>query len=237
MCQNAWNDVYQRAPLSRRAEVHQFNSLFERYGKPDGNGGGSKGGGDGDHHSQHLLENNMAIPRSSGEQTFDGTTVTEPRTEWAGVQIGSDAAVRVLGTWLGSVGGVSATEVTAHADEVFTPPYDYPLATAGPELAAVIRATAGTCRPVRAERVSPCAPLVLLDDTDAHLDVIVEGDGVESVVISAGDTVVEAERIDDGRWRAPIAALGTGPVEVRAQAHLGDGRAVESDVAVLAVVP
>lgn len=237
MCRNWWNDVYQRAPLSRRALVHQFNSLFERYGEPGGNGGGSKAGGDGEDSSQHLLENNMAIPRRSGEQTFDGTSVTQPRTEWAGVQLESDGAVRALGTWLGSVEGVAATEVTARPESVFDPPYEYPLVAAGPELAAVLRVTAGSCRPVDAVRVSPCAPLVLVDDPGAFLDVLVEGQGVESVVVTAGRQTITAERVDDVRWRVPIAALGDGPVEVRAEAQTDDGRTISSDVAVVAVVP
>jgi pectate lyase len=237
MCHNTWTDVYQRMPLSRRAQVHQFNSLFERYGQPDGHGGGSKAGGDGESRSEHLLEHNIAIPRASGETTFDGTVVTQPRSEWAGIQLESDAAVRSVGSLLGSVGDVSATEVTTMDDEVFTPPYEYPLVGASVELAAVLRATAGTCLPVAAERVSPCAPLVLVDDREASLDVLVDGGTVVSVAFAAGSATVDAQQVEPGRWRVPVAALGNGPVEVRASVHLEDGRVIASDVAIIAVVP
>lgn len=239
MCRNRWTDIYQRTPLSRRALVHQFNSLFERFGKPDGDGGGSKAGGDGADRSEHLLEHNVAVPRAQGEATFDGSTVASPRTEWAGTQLDSDGAVRAVGSWLDTVDGVTATETTANEDEVFSPPYDYPLVSASRELSEVLRVTAGRCLPVRAERISPCAPLVLIDEPDAHLDVVIEGDldAVESLVVSAGGAVIEAERVDQDRWRVPVAALGAGPVEVSAEARLSDGRTVTSDVAVLALVP
>jgi pectate lyase len=237
LCHNTWTDVYQRTPLSRRALVHQFNSLFERYGKPDGNGGGSKAGGHGSDGSQHLLEHNIAVPRQAGERTFDGTTVTDPRAEWAGTQHGSDAAVRTIGTLLGSLDGVMASELTERPSEVFSPPYEYPLVEASARLAEVLRATAGVCVPVGAERVSPCAPLVLRDDRSGTLDVVVDGGEVESVIVVAGASTIDAELVEPGRWAVTLAAMGDGPTEVRAEVRLADGRSTWSDVAVVALVP
>lgn len=236
LCHNTWTDVYQRMPLSRNARVHQFNSLFERYGKPDGDGGGAKAGGDGDASSQHLLEQNIAIPRVTGEQTFDGSVVTQVRAEWAGIQLDSDAAVRAVGTLLGSAGDITASEVTVREADVFAPPYEYPIVAANGELAAVLRATAGICRPVEAERISPCAPLVLVDEADAVLDVLVAGGAAESVELSAGTSTFTAEEVEPGRWRVTLADLGEGPIEVRAHVRLPDGRVIPSDVAIIAAV-
>jgi pectate lyase len=236
MCHNVWTDVYQRAPLSRRARIHQFNSLFERFGQADGQGGGSKAGGDGDDASQHLLENNIAVPRTEGDSTFDGSVVSSPRTEWAGPQLDSDSAVRIEGTLLETVGDVTATEVEQAPEQVFEPPYDYALVEATDELATVLRTTAGTCIPVRADRVSPCAPLALLEGSTS-LDVLLDGDvaEVDDVRIRGSALDLPAHEVEPGRWRVewPSGAVHA----VQAIVTTSDGREVTSDVAVVADVP
>ena len=237
MCDNAWDDVYQRAPLSRESMVHQYNSLFERYGKADGQGGGSKAGGDGATGSQHLLENNIAVPRRIDERTFDGTLVTSPRTEWAGPQLGNDSSVRIEGTLLVTAAGVTADETVNEPDRVFTPPYDYELVTATVELADVLRSVAGTCVPVEAvERVSPCAPLELLRPGD-ELGIVIDGDEpVESVFVEGPDVRLAATDQGGGRWTVSADDL-TGPFAVRGIVELADGSVAETDVAIVAVVP
>lgn len=238
MCLNSWSDVYQRAPLSRRADVHQFNSIFEQYGDPDGNGGGSKAGGDGDGASRHLLENNIAVPRLVGDSTFDGRVVATARSEWAGPQLDNDSSVRIEGSLLATAGDVTATETPADPDSVPGPPYEYRLVDATPRLAEILRATAGTCEPVESERVSPCAPLVLLA-ADARLTVVVEGDidDVESVEFVTGTTRVEASADDDDptRWSVPVSELGEGPMSVYAEVTTTEGTATASDVAIVAL--
>lgn len=226
LCHNRWVDVYQRTPLSRDSWVHQYNSVFERYGKADGAGGGSKAGGD--DNTQHLLENNIAIPREVGEETFDGETVTAPRSEWAGPQLGDDGRVRITGSWLVTVDGVTATEEEQGRDEVFDPPYDYRLATADASLLDVIRATAGTCVPTDADTIVPCAPLTFLEPGEPIV-AVVDGD-VDHVVFVVGETELDATPVGGGRYEAVVDVEAGEAFAVRALAFVADGRSTASDV-------
>ena len=243
LCRNHWLDIYQRAPLSRYAHVHDFNSVFERYGKPNGNGGGSKSGGDGEGVSQHLLEGNMIFPRTEGETTFDGSEVTKPRTEWAAPQLDSDGAVRVSGNFLATVAGVTASEDEHDEDEVFEPPYPYELHTASEALAGVIAATAGVCLPSgRVDAVVPCAPLII-DDGDGQIEVVVSpsADGsataaIERVEFVLADTSLPGRRLDTDRWALDLVDLGIGPTPLRAVAFTADGRSVESDLVLVSTL-
>jgi pectate lyase len=243
LCRNHWLDIYQRAPLSRFAHVHNYNSVFERYGKPDGSGGGSKSGGDGEGVSQHLLEGNMAFPREVGETTFDGSEVSRPRSEWAGPQLDTDGAVRVNGDFLGTVDGIAATEAEHDADEVFEPPYEYDLMPANEELAGVIAAAAGTCVPSgRADAVVPCAPLIV-DDPDGSVEIVLvpPADGSPVAEIASVEFVVGAERLPGrragpDRWALDIGRLGLGPVPIWAELSATDGRTVVSDLVLVSNV-
>jgi pectate lyase len=242
LCRNHWVDVYQRMPLSRWALVHQYNSVFDSYGKPDGDGGGSKSGGDGDGVSQHLLEANMVFPRQVGEVTFEDKEVTSPRAEWAASQLGSDGAVKVAGNYLATVGDVTATEFEHDAEEVFEPPYEYRALPATPGLADVVRATAGVCLASnRSDVVNPCAP-VIIDDEDGMLTLAVksvDGAGAAAIVdveFVVGEQRVAGRRLVDGSWALDIADLGPTPVPVWAIASTADGRHAESDLVVVSNV-
>jgi pectate lyase len=237
LCRNYWYDVYQRMPFSRSADVHDYNSVFERYGEPDGNGGGSKSGGDGEQVSEHLLEANMIFPRDEGEETFDGERVDRPRDEWAARHLGTDGAVKVSGNLLGTVGDVTATEFENDPDRVFTPPYEYSVHPATVELAQVIRTTAGVCIPSgRAGAVNPCAPLIV-DDADGRLVVAIrppDGAGsvaaIANVVFVVGEQQLQAERLDDSSWALDVGSVGPEPTPVWAVASSADGRSVQSDL-------
>jgi pectate lyase len=243
LCRNYWDDIYQRTPLSRRANVHTYNSVFERYGKPNGNGGGSKSAGDGKGVSQHLLEGNMVFPRKKGDVTFDGSKVTRPRTEWAAPQLNSDGAVRVNGNLLATVDGVTASETEHDAGEVFEPPYPYQLVAASEQLAGVIAATAGTCLPSgRADAIVPCAPLII-DDPDGVIEIVISPDAdgsptaaIESVVFVVGGSRIPGRRVDSNRWALDVGDLGVGPTPIWATASTTDGRSVESDLVLVSNV-
>ena len=234
LCQNVWSDVYQRAPYSRDALVHQYNSVFERYGKANGDGGGSKAGS-AEVDSQHLLENNTAIPRRVGEQTFDGSTVDRPRTEWAGPHLSDDGAVRISGTLLETVDGITATENEQHPERVFDPPYEYRLAPANEATFVAVRATAGQCTPTGPDRIVPCAPLLLLE-RGGSLAVSVEGE-VSSVAFELdGEPIDDVVAHGEGGWTATFASLTDGARTVRVIATTPDGRTVASDPVIVAVV-
>ena len=240
-CQNDWVDVYQRMPLSRSASVHQYNSVFERYGKADGTGGGSKAGGDGDGASEHLLEGNMAFPRATGETTFDGETVTSPRAEWAGPQLDrDDAAVRIDGSLLGTTGDVTATELEHHRNEVFTPPYEYTLRPASLGLADTIRAYAGVCTTSgRSGAVNPCAPLLMPADGKLVIHIVPGVDNQVTADVSAVEFVVGEQRLparqlDDTSWEIDISEFGPGPTAMWAEVTTDDGRVATSDVVLAA---
>jgi pectate lyase len=244
LCRNHWLDVYQRMPLSRFAHVHTYNSVFERYGKPDGSGGGVKAGGDGDGVSQHLLEGNMAFPRREGEETFDGERVRSPRAEFAAPQLDSDGAVAVSGSFLATVDGLTAVEQDHDPGEVFTPPYRAHVAPAGQALAGVVAATAGSCLARgRSDAVDPCAPLIL-DEEDGRLEVAItwpdtgRGDPslVQEVTFRAGSAHLKGERIDATRWSVDIGGLGVAPTPVWAIVHTTDGRSAASDLVLVSNV-
>ena len=241
LCRNHWLDVYQRMPLSRYAHVHTYNSVFERYGKPDGSGGGVKAGGDGDTVSQHRLEGNMAFPRREGEETFDGEEVRSPRAEYAAPQLDSEGEVSVSGSFLATVAGVTAEEHDQDAGAVFDPPYQAHVAPAGEVLAGVIGATAGSCLARgRDDAVDPCAPL-LLDDEDGRLELTVGPDpdaaaAVREVVVRAGARRLPAEDLGGGRWSIDISGLGAVPTPVWAVVTTEDGRTATSDLVLVSNV-
>ncbi|HUF98938.1 MAG TPA: hypothetical protein VMM60_12485 [Ilumatobacter sp.] len=242
LCDNYWFDVYQRMPLSRWASVHQYNSVFESYGKPDGTGGGSKSGGDGSGVSQHLLEGNIAIPRAVGEVTFDGQTVTAPRAEWAASQLDTDGGVKVVGNLLGTTGDVTATEFEHDVDEVFTPPYEYDLHPATLELADVIRASAGVCvSSGRVGAVNPCAPLLLTADGTLIIEIAPSAEteiaAVSAVQLVVGEQRLPARQLDQARWEIDISAIGQGPTAVWAEVTTSDGRVAATDVVLAAPLP
>ena len=234
LCHNTWSDIYQRTPLARDARIHQYNSVFERYGKANGDGGGSKVGDGGDQTHQ-LLENNVAIPRDRSETTFDGSTVTTPRSEWAGPQLHGDGFVKITGTLLETVGDTTATELEQGRDEVFAPSYDYDLVPATPQMRDAVLARAGECIPVSDVHAIPCAPLVL---RPAGSVITATVDGFASAVrfLVDGSQVGSAIDVGDGTWAWDVPAeLGPGVLTVVVEAP--DGRVVASDPIVLAVVP
>ncbi len=235
LCHNVWSDIYQRTPLSRDAFVHQYNSVFERYGKPNGDGGGSKAG-DGDDGTQHLLENNVAIPRVTGETTFDGSTVSSPRAEWAGPQLRGDGYVSIRGTLLETVDGVTAIEVEQDADQVARPPYDYQLVPASPAMRDAVLATAGTCVPVGEGHIVPCAPLLLLEP---GATVVATVDGASASVRAEMGGEAYGTAVDDGggRWTVALDDAVDSPAEMRIVVTTSDGREVASDPIIVAVVP
>jgi pectate lyase len=158
LCNNLWIDIYQRAPMSRDARVHQYNDVFESFGKPDGAGGGSKAAAASER-SQHLLENNIAVPRRMGERTFTGDVTTRPRVEFAGPHSGGQGAIRIEGSLLLTNGGNRATQVENSRDEVFTPPYAYSLLPADEATRALVTLAAGRCVSAGGASVNPCVRL------------------------------------------------------------------------------
>ena len=236
MCHNLWNDIYQRTPLSRFADVHQYNSVFQRYGKPNGDGGGSKAGGDrsGDR-TQHLLESNVAIPRATGETTFDGSEVTSPRTEWAGPQQSGSGEVKATGTLLGTTDGITAIETEQDPDLVFEAPYEYRLVAATPAMAQVVSAAAGRCVATALPGIVPCAPLEFLV-VGSTVTARVDGTARMVEVLLDGDVVGEALDVGDGNWEAELdGGLGETAV-LTMRAVTDDGRSVESNRAFVGFV-
>jgi pectate lyase len=210
VCENQWVDVYQRAPFTRDARIHQYNDVFERYGKPDGAGGGSKSGADGER-SQHLLQNNIALPRAAGEVTWTGDTVTDPRTEYAGPQWGDGGAIRVDGSLLLTNGGITASVLENDPDAVVGPPYGVSVMPADMVTKAAVERHAGTCarNPVRS--ANPCAPIV--HAAGGRLAFRIIGSPVSVMVRVDGVDVVEAHPVGDGRWEATLPAGTVGWVD------------------------
>ena len=233
MCHNVWSDVYQRAPFSRDAYVHQYNSVFERYGKADGSGGGSKAGF-AEIASQHLLQNNVASPRTVGEETFDGGTVTSPRTEWAGPHNGDNGAVRINDSLLETVEGLAATENEQFPAQVQSPPYDARLAPANPATRDAVTATAGQCVPAGADHIIPCAPLLLLDRGD-QVSVTVD-EAVTEVRFELDGVPLDPPTVDRDTWTVTLLALTDEVGILRAIATTADGRSATSDPISVAVV-
>lgn len=235
LCHNAWSDIYQRTPLARDARVHQYNSVFERFGKPNGDGGGSKVGNGGDH-AHELLENNVAIPRADGEKTFDGSTVTAPRSEWAGPQVRGDGYVRATGSLLETVGEVTATEVIQDPELVFMPDYQYDLVPATPEMRDAVLESAGRCVPAGDDHVIPCAPL-LLREPGSTIVAIVDGDARSVLFVLDGKPLDAVADLGDGRWELTLTTVHSTPGVLKVIAESLDGRAVTSDPVLVAVVP
>ncbi len=205
MCQNWWYDVYQRAPFSRDALVHQFNDVFEAYGSPDGAGGGSKSGFD-LRRSQHLVEGSVAIPRRIGTVTWTGATVTKPRAEFAGTQLSGSGAIRVIGSMHLNNPDVTATEVQIDPGQVFTPPYAARAEAADHALRDGVVANAGKCLPRSdASQVNPCRAIQFVDPAQS-ITVVVDGDAIK-VVGRIGDNVASLARGTDGRWSVGASAL------------------------------
>ncbi|MFT4867197.1 MAG: hypothetical protein ACI8RE_003398, partial [Ilumatobacter sp.] len=184
--------------------------------------------------SQHLLEGNIAIPRAEGEKTFDGGRTSSPRREWAGPH-GPKGAVRINGSLLETVDGLTATEVEQFPSQVLAPPYDAPVAVANPATRDAVAATAGQCVPAGAGHIVPCAPLLLLergDQISATVDAAVAGvrfelDGVQ----------LESPTADGaGTWTVTFANLTDGVGTLRAIATTADGMSVTSDPINVAVV-
>ena len=161
LCRNLWSDVYQRAPFTRDALVHQYKDVFLDYGKPDGAGGGSKAG-QADQRSQHFVENSVARPRAQGSSTWTGAEVTKPRLEFAGPQLGNGGSIRITGTLQLSNGGAPATQIEQRPGDVFSPGYSYSLSPADDALLGAVTAGAGTCPPANpgSRSVNPCGGLL-----------------------------------------------------------------------------
>lgn len=210
VCQNQWVDVYQRAPFTRDARIHQYNDVFDRYGKPDGAGAGSKSGADSER-SQHLLQNNIARPRAVGEVTWTGDTVTNPRTEFAGPKWGNEGAIRIDGSWLLSNGGTTANQAEHRRSEVASPPYAAAVMPADALTKAAVERNAGACARSAVPSVNPCAPIVTAVGGVVGFDVA--GDPVSVVVRVDGDVVAEARPVGGGRWEATLAAGTVGWVD------------------------
>ncbi len=235
LCNNTWSDIHQRTPLARDARIHQYNSVFERYGSANGDGGGSKVGDGGDHTHQ-LLENNVAIPRAEGELTWEGFDVTAPRAEWAGPQLSGDGYVKATGSLLETVGDVTATEVIQDPDLVFTPGYAYELAPATTQMRDAVLASAGRCVPTGDAHVVPCAPL-LLREPGSTIVATVGGD-VRSVSFQLdGQVLAPGTDLGGGRWELMLTNKHSTPGVLTVVVEAPDGRTVVSDPAVLAVIP
>jgi pectate lyase len=228
LCRNHWLDVFQRMPLARRARVHVYNSVLERYGKPNGDGAGAKAGS---RDAEILLESNIAIPRSIGETSWDGGEVTAPRGEYAGPGLGTDGDIRIVDTLEVSVDGVDAYGVEDAADQVFQPDYAYDAVPASPELAAVIMATAGQCLPTPADQVVPCTPLVIARRGD-ELRLTVDRE-LDELVVMLGDEVLEARPDGPAQWVVRLDGP-TGQIDV-VQASAGGVRVEQNQILVALV--
>ena len=218
MCENHWVDVYQRAPFSRDARIHQYNDVFERYGDPGGAGGGSKSGSESED-SQHLLQNNIALPRRAGEVTWTGDAVTSPRTEFAGPQMGDGGAMRIDGSLLLTNRGTTATQLEHHREQVAAPPYGSAPMPADERTKAAVERNAGACAPNPARAVNPCAPIVTAPGGVVGLEVA--GDAARVVVRVDGHELVDARSVGGGRWEAVLPSGAVGWVDAIVTDHGG----------------
>ena len=237
-CRNHWVDVYQRAPLSRDALVHQYNDVLERYGDPLGAGGGSKSGS-GVRPSQHRLESNVAIPRSSGDVTFDGRLTTTSRREFAGPHLGMLGDIRIDGSLLlpASDGSTSATQLERERARVFTPPYRATVTPASRALRDAVTMQAGRCeRPPSPSRlVNPCVPMLVVP-AGGTVKATIGGDPT-AVAFMLGETLVgTATNRGGGLWDAvldprtmPAGSAGL----IRARAIGADGSVLTSSAVVV----
>lgn len=234
MCQNYWVDVFQRMPLSRDALVHQYNEVFERYGKPDGAGGGAKSG-EAAVASEHLVENSVAIPRAQGETTWTGATTTTPRAEFAGPSRSAGGYIKVVGSLLVSQGGTTPTFLEREPDRVARPPYDYPLAPASEVLRAAVVSNAGRCLGLGEGRhVNPCASVLWLE-RGGTIPLDVDGSATSVELLLDGQPVGTAT-FADGAWSADV-SLSTGTTGLlTVRATDSSGTSVLSTPVVIAVV-
>lgn len=232
MCRNHWLDVYQRTPLAREALVHQYNSVFERYGKPNGSGSGSKAG----RGSQLLVENSVAIPRAVDEETWEGERVRSPRAEFAGPQEGSDGDVRIVGPLLQTTGDLTAVAIEHDAADVFVAPYEHDLVPATPALRDVVTSAAGRCEPSgNPEAVVPCTPLLLLETGDP-IRAIVDGDVADVSFVFDG-VALDGATPDGEGWTLELHDGSISEIHrVHATATAPDGRPVESPEVLVAFV-
>jgi pectate lyase len=218
VCENHWVDVYQRAPFTRDSRVHQFNDVFERYGSPDGAGGGSKSGAESES-SQHLLQSNIAIPRRSGETTWNGATVTTPRTEFAGPHMGDGGAIRIDGSFLGSNGDITATQLENRRSEVAGQPYPAAPMPADAQTRSAVERHAGSCTPNPAPTINPCAPI--LTAPGGAVAVQVEGDALSVTIRVDGQPVAAAHHVTGGRWEAVVPIDTVGRMDAVVTDHRG----------------
>ena len=230
MCRNLWSDVFQRAPLSRDSFVHQYNSVFLDYGQPDGAGGGSKAGS-GELGAEHVLEKNIARPRSAGSVAWNGAVVTEPRAEFAGPSLSDGGRIRIDGSLLLASDTTQAIENEREPEGVFDPPSAAVVLDATPALSDLVMRTAGTC-PARSapSTVNPCAWPALLGGGGA-VEVLVSGPVEQIELFIDGESVAQVTAIDV-RWVvvpdvSDDRLVGVG--ELVAVATLADGRTVASE--------
>jgi pectate lyase len=218
VCENRWVDVYQRAPFTRDSRIHQFNDVLERYGSPDGAGGGSKSGAESES-SQHLLQNNIAIPRRAGETTWSGATVTKARTEFAGPQMGDGGAIRIDGSLLASNGDTTATQLENRRSEVAGQPYSAAPMPADAQTRSAVERHAGSCSPTPGSTINPCSPI--LTAPGGAVAVQVDGDAVSVTIRIDGQPVADAHHVSGGRWEAVVPVGTVGRMDAVVTDHRG----------------
>jgi pectate lyase len=201
VCENQWVDVIQRAPFTRDARIHQYNDVLDRYGDPTGAGGGSKSGADSEL-SQHLLQNNIAVPRRVGEVTWTGAVVTKPRTEFAGPQWGNGGAIRIDGSLLLSSESTTATQLENRRSDVAAPPYRVDAMPADLLTKAAVERHAGSCAPRAVRSANPCAPILTAPGGVVAFEVV--GDAANVAVRVDGVTTAAARHVGGGRWEATL---------------------------------
>lgn len=230
LCRNLWRDVEQRAPLSRDAYVHQVNDVFVDYGAANGEGGGSKAGS-GELGSEHLLEGNVATPRSVGDTTWAGQEVTVAREEFAGPSLSDVGRVRVEGSLLRRSATTTATQTEREPDRVDIPDTGLVALAATEALAEAVAALAGTC-PQGAPLASPnpCGrPELIQQDRPVT---VTTSEVVARVDLYLGEAWLGRADSDDGAtWRVPVdlSRVETSEGPLQAVATLADGQVVWSD--------
>lgn len=236
LCQNSWSDVYQRAPFSRDALVHQYNDVFQDYGKADGAGGGSKSGVDG-FASEHFLQNNVAVPRLTGSVTWKGELVVRPRTEFAGPHASSMGNVRIEGSLLLTTGDRTASEKQNNPDKVFTPTYDPRVVPASDTMRQAVERAAGSCDVIAESGVlaNPCAATTFVASGGA-IQYITDGAPVSVEIFFNGRSIGSATAQQNGRW-SYVVGLAKGTIgQVSAVVTNADGSTVTAPASLIAVV-
>lgn len=203
LCRNLWRDVEQRAPLSRDAFVHQVNDVFIDYGAANGEGGGSKAGS-GELGSEHLLEGNIATPRTVGDTTWSGQDVTVAREEFAGPSLSDVGRIRIEGSLLRSSETTQATENEREADAVEIPDTGLEPFVATDALASAVEAMAGTC-PAGSpfSTPNPCGLAELVQD--GRPVAIRTSEEVERVDLYLGESWIgQAKSADRREWTVEV---------------------------------